>query len=226
MAEPFHTILRVLHLGGGWLAFGVAPLALLARKGGRRHILAGRCFILAMAMGITAGLLLSVIRPDPVIGLFLFGLVTLFFIGTGYLAPRVGRGSRASYRWDRVLTTLGALASLGMIGDGLQDATLTAPFQTGVVFGGLGLGVAVAHAQWRGASDPSRWRVEHLTSLLAAYTVTWNFILAQYVSVLPQATRNAVIPVLGVVAILWARRRFGGATVGPDPAAGTLAGAP
>jgi len=34
-----------------------------------------------------------------------------------------------------------------------------------------------------------------------------------------------VIPVLGVVAILWARRRFGRATVDPDPAATSLTGA-
>ena len=186
MAEPFYTILRVLHVGGGWVAFGVAPVALLALKGGRRHLLAGRCFIWGLATAITAGVLLSVIRPDPVIGLFLFDLLTLFFLGTGYLAPRVGRGSRASYRWDRGLTALGALASLGMIGVGLQDATLTAPVQGGVLFGGFGLGLAVAHAGWRGASDPSRWRVEHLTSLLAAYTVTWDFILSQYLSVRPR----------------------------------------
>lgn len=45
MTEPFYTVLRVLHGGGGWLAFVVAPLALLTIKGSRRHILAGQCTV-------------------------------------------------------------------------------------------------------------------------------------------------------------------------------------
>jgi hypothetical protein len=198
MAEPFYTMLRVLHVGGGWLAFGIAPIALLALKGSRRHVLAGRGFVLSMATGITAGLILAAI--DQAVGLLLFGIVTLFFLATGYLAPRIGRGSRASYRWDRALTAVGALGSLGMIGDGLRESTQS------VVFGGLGLAIAVAHARWRGPRDRTRWPVEHLTSLLAAYTVSWSFILGQYVQVLPERGR-LVVPVLGGLAILWARRR-------------------
>jgi hypothetical protein len=160
-----------------------------------------------MTTGITAGLVLAVI--DRVIGLFFFGLLMLFLLGTGYLAPRIGRGSRPCYHWDRALTVVGALGSLGLIGDGLSEAVL--PWSD-VAFGGVGLGIAVAHARWRGPRDSSRWQVEHLTSLLAAYAVVWSFILAQYVSALPEPAR-LVIPVLGVVAILWARRRFGRATL-------------
>jgi hypothetical protein len=49
MVEPWYTpVLQGLHVGGGWLAFGAAPLALLAVKGSRRHVLAGRTFLLAM----------------------------------------------------------------------------------------------------------------------------------------------------------------------------------
>jgi hypothetical protein len=209
MTEPFYTVLRALHVGGGWVAFGVAPLALLALKGGRRHVLAGRCFVLSLGTGVTAGVLLALIRPDPAIGLACFGGMTLFFIGTGYLAPRIGRGSRTSYRWDRALTIIGALASLGLIGDAVQNGTLGSILE-GSSFGGLGLGVAGAHARWRGPADPSPWRAEHLTSLIAAYAVTWNFIVgvALHISVIPQAA-YAAFPVLGLVAIVWARRRFG-----------------
>jgi hypothetical protein len=203
MAEPaYTTILQALHKGGGWLAFGAAPLALLVRKGSRRHIFAGRCFVLALTGGITAGLLLATI--DRAVGLFFFGLMTLFLLGTGYLAPRIGRGSRSSYRWDRALTAVGAIGSLGLIRDGLIG--VMAPWE-GLSFGGLGLAIAVAHARWRGPRDPSRWQVEHLTSLLAAYTVGWSFILALYAGL--QNATGLVVPALGVAAILFARRRFG-----------------
>ena len=152
-------MLQALHVGGGWLAFGAAPIALFAVKGSRRHVLAGRCFLLALTTGITAGLVLATI--DRVPGLFFFGVMTLSLLGTGYLAPRVGRGSRHYYRWDRAVTAAGAAGSLGLMGDSLWG--LTSPWE-GLTFGGLGLGILVAHARWRGWRDPSRWQVEHLTS--------------------------------------------------------------
>lgn len=98
---------------------------------------------------------------------------------------------------------MGAIGSLGLIGTGLTGET--SPWE-GLSFGGLGLAIAVAHARWRGPRDPSRWQVEHLTSLLAAYTVGWSFVLALYAGL--QKATGLVVPVLGLAAILWARRRF------------------
>ena len=217
MTEPYYTTLRALHMGGVWLAFAVAPVVLLARKGGHRHIIYGRCFLLAFTVGIIAGMLLAAIRSEPpIIGLLLFGLVTLFFLGTGYLAPRIRRGSRMGFPLDRALTFLGALASIGMITEGLQGATLRAPLPSDLTFGLFGLAIAGAHAQWRRASDLSRWRVEHLTSLLAAYTVSWHFILLQYAEAVPEAARGAV-PILGLPIILWVRKRVGQVTTGSEP---------
>jgi len=208
MPEPVYTtVLQALHVGGGWLAFGLAPVALLVQKGSRLHVWVGRCFLLALTAGITAGLALATI--DHAVGLFFFGLMTLFLLGTGYLAPRIGRGSRSCYRWDRALTAVGAIGSLGLIRDGLIGNT--SPWE-GLSFGGLGLAIVVAHGRWRGPRDPSRWQVEHLTSLLAAYTVGWSFILALYAGL--QKATGLVVPVLGLAAILWARRRFRHA--GPD----------
>jgi hypothetical protein len=219
MPEPaYTTVLQALHVGGGWLAFGLAPVALLVQKGSRRHVWAGRCFLLALTAGITAGLVLATI--DRAVGLFFFGLLTLFLLGTGYLAPRIGRGSRSCYRWDRALTAVGAIGSLGLIGDGLIG--ITSPWE-GLSFGGLGLAIAVAHARWQGPRDPSRWQVEHLTSLLAAYTVGWSFILALYAGL--QKATGLVVPVLGLAAILWARRRFGSPATDRNRAAEVLTGA-
>lgn len=203
MLEPLHIrVLQGLHVGGGWLAFVAAPLALMALKGSRRHVLAGRCFVLAMTPGILAGLTLATI--DGAVGLFYFGLLAVFLLGTGYLAPRIGRGSRASYRWDRVLTAVGAIGSLGLLHGAWTGDTAA---WEGLSFGGLGLAIAVAHAWWRGPRDPARWRVEHLTSLLAAYTIGWSFILALYAGL--QRPAGLVVPALGLAAILWARRHFG-----------------
>jgi hypothetical protein len=211
MVEPLYVkILQGLHVGGGWLAFGAAPLALLAVKGSRRHVLAGRCFVLAMTPGIVAGLTLATL--DGAVGLFYFGLVALFLLGTGYLAPRIGRGSRSCYWWDRALTVVGTIGSLGLIRDAWVGHTAR---WEGFSFGGLGLAIAVAHACWRGPSDPSRWRVEHLPSLIGAYTIGWSFILALYAGL--QTATGLVVPVLGLSGILWARRHFGSGYGAPHP---------
>lgn len=225
MVEPFYRVCRVLHVGGGWLAFAAGSLAVAAVKGGRRHILAGRCYAVSMTIGVTAGILLSVFRTDLQITLLFQGIVTLAFLGTGYLAPRIGRQSRGSYRWDRVLTTVGLLASLGLLRQGLLHLTPREPVQFGVVMGAFGLWVTGSHAWWRVPAQLSRWRVEHLTSFLAAYTVSWSFIIGLYIEVLPRPARVLIPAAGGVLGIWWARRRFRAPPLTRDPAAAALAGA-
>jgi hypothetical protein len=172
-----------------------------------------------MALGATAGILMSLRHSPLPFGLLFLGLVTLSFIATGYLAPGIGRGSGRDYRWDRAATVLGVLASVALIWNGLLDFTPRALIEDGVIYGGIGLAVSAAHARWRGPADPSRWRVEHLTSMLAAYTVVWSFIFELYIRVvLPRPAQVLIPSIVGSAGILWARGRFG--TVGPAPEAG------
>jgi len=206
MTDLVRAVFRGLHMVGGFLAFAAAPLALLAVKGSHRHILAGRFFAIGMGMATLSAILLSLIRPQ--LFLLLLGLLGLFFTGTGYLAPRIGRGSRNGYRWDRALTVVGGMASLGLVTDGLVHSTLMAPFPTGLTFGSLGLWMAAAHWRWRGPADRLGWQVEHLTSLLAAYTVAWCIIFALYVRMLPRPAQWLVPAIAGIPGILWMRKRF------------------
>jgi hypothetical protein len=37
VGEPLTSALRVLHVGGGWIGFAAAVIALFATKGGRPH---------------------------------------------------------------------------------------------------------------------------------------------------------------------------------------------
>ena len=224
MPEPFYTILRFLHPAGAFLAFAVAPIVLVTAKGGRRHMLAGRIFVVGLLIGAPAGILLAWIRfPDPPVwGLLFLGLLALFFIIAGYLAPRIARGSRVAYRWDRALTIVGVLASLSLIAQDLPRTTLESPVREGLASGIFGLWVAVAHARWKGPADPSRWRVEHFTTLLGAYTVIWWFIFGLYIRALPEAPRVLIPTLMSVVAILWARHRFTEPMPSGDPVSALL----
>jgi hypothetical protein len=210
--------LRFLHPGGWLVAFLAAPVALLSSKGGRRHILAGRASALGMATGATAGILLALIRTDgPVVSLALMGFLAAFFITTGYLAPRIARGSRTGYRWDRALTVVGILASLGLIGYDVPHMTLKAPLQDGMVVGGVGLWIAATHWRWRG--DLTRWRVEHLTNFLGAYLILWWFVFWLYIQVLPRVAQTLIPGTFGIAGIVWARRRFAERSAAGKPAA-------
>jgi hypothetical protein len=224
----YHT-LRFLHPLGAFTAFVAASVALLSVKGGRRHVVAGRWFLGGMTLGATAGILMSLRHSPPPYGLLFIGLVTLSFIATGYLAPGIGRGSGRDYRWDRAATVLGVLASVALIWNGVLDFTPRALIEDGVIYGGIGLAVLGSHARWRGPADPSRWRVEHLTSMLAAYMIVWSFIFELYIRVvLPRAAQVLIPSIVGSAAILWARRRFGtpGAAQGVLASPPRLAGAP
>jgi hypothetical protein len=207
-ADTLHALLTFTHIAGGLLAFIVAPLALFAIKGSSRHIVTGRCFALGMGTAAVAGI---AVTPWDNLGLLLLGFLLFYFTGSGYLAPRIGRGSRTSYRWDRLLTAMGLLASLGLIVDGLRHATLDAPITADALFGGLGAWIAVHHVRWRGPADQARWRVEHVSALIAAYSVAWVFVLAQFARSVPTSV-HVVVPVIAFASIVYVRRQLGGHT--------------
>jgi hypothetical protein len=199
--------LRLLHPGGWLVAFLAVPVALLSEKGAHRHILAGA----------TAGILLALIRDDgPVVSLALIGFLAAFFISSGYLTPQIIHGSRLSYRWDRALTVVGILSSVGLIASDLPRVKLEAPLQDGVVVGAFGLWIAVGHWRWRGAKDPARWRVEHLSSFLGAYLILWWFVFWLYLRFLPRPVQTLIPGIIGIAGLLWARRRFARQAI-PEP---------
>lgn len=209
MPEWLYLTLRFLHPGGWLVAFLAAPVALLSTKGGRRHIGAGRVSALGMATGVTAGILLALIRTDgPVVDLALMGFLAACFITTGYLSPRIAKGSLKAYRWDRALTVVGIFASLGLIGYDLPHVALNAPLQDGLVVGAIGLWIAGAHWRWRGAADPARWRVQHLTGFLGAYLILWWFVFWLYIGTLPRVAQTLIPATVGIAGLVWARRRF------------------
>jgi hypothetical protein len=215
--EWLYVTLRFLHPGGWLVAFLAVPVALLSEKGARRHILAGRVAAVGMATGATAGILLALIRDDgPVVELALMGFLAAFFITSGYLTPRIVHGSPTGYRWDRGLTVVGILASIGLIAFDLPRVKLEAPLQDGVVVGALGLWIAIGHWRWRGAKDPVRWRVEHLSSFLGAYLILWWFVFWLYLRMLPRPLQTLIPGTIGVAGLLWARRRFGAQAL-PEP---------
>jgi hypothetical protein len=107
-----------------------------------------------------------------------------------------------------VLTVLGLVASLGLITYDLPRVTLETPLRDGVIVGALGLWIAGSHWRWRGAADRRGWRAEHLTGFVGAYLILWWFVFWLYLGALPRVAQTMIPGTLGVIGLIWARRRF------------------
>ena len=74
----------VLHIGGASVALLAGPVALIARKGGRLHRLAGRVFFGSMLAMSGIGAVVAPMLGDPISGLA--GAWTLYLTLTGWAA--------------------------------------------------------------------------------------------------------------------------------------------
>src|SRR5258708_6396890 len=66
MTDPIWvTAFRVVHISAGFMAFFLAPAALITAKGGKQHRRWGKIYFWMMAVVALTALVLSVYRPIP-----------------------------------------------------------------------------------------------------------------------------------------------------------------
>lgn len=186
-------ILR-LHVVAGTVALVAGSAALLTKKGGRRHRLAGRLFLRSVAVVV-----------GTVFALLPFGagtfrlLLTLVAVFSGYLAFSGYRaldrmrpdGSVRPVDWVAAAAVVAACLALGGWGvrwllDGGEFGVVM------VVFGAIGVGFGVADVRrFRGDGGGVR-TVAHLQRTLGAF-----------VAVVSAVSAVNLTPLLGVAAWLW-----------------------
>ncbi|HEY5072518.1 MAG TPA: hypothetical protein VII63_10860 [Caulobacteraceae bacterium] len=82
----------VVHIGGGTLAFGSGAVALLARKGGHLHRVAGSMFFVSMLAVASFAAFLAVVIPGQLVNLFI-GAFTFYLVATARMTVRRKAGS-------------------------------------------------------------------------------------------------------------------------------------
>jgi hypothetical protein len=90
------NLILLLHIAGGALGIISGAVALLARKGGRVHRIAGMVFLIAMLIMAAIGAAASPFLPVPSMPNLTAGVLTLYLVATGWVAVkrrdgRVGR---------------------------------------------------------------------------------------------------------------------------------------
>jgi uncharacterized membrane protein len=114
-----------IHVASGALALAFGLVAMLVRKGSRPHVLAGRAYLVAVAVVLISTipiLPLVVERQQPWVAEYLISIDVLVL----YLAASgARRAARRRSRWpDVVIMAVGVIIALAFLLESIQDARL------------------------------------------------------------------------------------------------------
>lgn len=166
-----------VHIAAGSTAFVMAPLALIAAKGGKAHRRWGKVYFWSMAVVASTAIVLSLYRP-----LLFLALVSVFSFYPAFSAYRVSfyknlpRGEKVTLPdWGAAtfaFTISLALALLGVFKPSLvQHLGIPA-----MVFGSIGMWQA-GRSIWQFVHPPKEkmfWWYQHLGNMLASYIAAWT----------------------------------------------------
>jgi uncharacterized membrane protein len=126
-----YSPLLPVHIAGGIVGMLTGTAALIFRKGGRWHVLAGKVFVASMLIMSAFAVYLAVLKHQP--GNIGGGTLTFYLILTAWLTARRRDGQTSVYDWVLLLIPL-ALGALTWLG-GLQKLRGPVPPDDGVPAG-------------------------------------------------------------------------------------------
>ena len=126
-----YSPLLPVHIAGGIVGLLSGTAALIFRKGGRWHVLAGKVFVASMLIMSGFAVYLAVLKQQP--GNIGGGILTFYLILTAWLTARRRDGQTGVYDWALLVIPL-ALGALTWMA-GLQKMRSPAPPQDGVPAG-------------------------------------------------------------------------------------------
>lgn len=127
---PYSPLL-VVHICAGTLGLFSGAAALSFRKGSRRHVLAGKIFVLSMLTMAVDAVYLAIVKHQP--GNIGGGVITFYLVGTAWLTARRREGETSRMDWVALLIPL-VLGILGWMG-GIKVLRSGATSQDGVPVG-------------------------------------------------------------------------------------------
>lgn len=197
------VIALVLHVGGGATGIASGWVAILARKGGRMHRVAGTVFFVAM---LTMSGIATIVAPmldadqwvNTTMAVFTFYLTATAWATVQRRAGEVGRFERAA-----------AVVPVGVVLVGLWLAWVSVQAGTAganaPVFPFAIIAALAAVCDWRmirrgGIAGPARVARHLWRMTVALFVATGSFFLGQQ-KFLPDDVRGGVLPVLPVLGV-------------------------
>jgi hypothetical protein len=115
--------LLVVHIGGGITGILSGAVAMIFRKGGRGHVLAGKVFVIAMLGMAGAGAIMAFVKfqfmnvEEQITNVFA-GVLTSYLVATAWMTAKRQEGETGILDWSAVLVPLASGA--GMLTFGMQ----------------------------------------------------------------------------------------------------------
>jgi hypothetical protein len=207
--ENIYIAVRYLHIAAGMLAFFVAPVALIVRKGGPAHIFWGRLFFWAMIVVAFTAMPMSVYKPN--IFLFLVAIFSLHLSLSGYRASaaRKAKNITRSRLTDQRIAGVSLLVYLLLIGWGIYTVAGTEDTTFGfiaIAFGVVGLRFSGSqlYRLYRPSGDKMHWWFAHMQGMMGSYVAAVSAFSAVNFYFLPPLVRWLWPTVIGSIGIsLW-----------------------
>jgi hypothetical protein len=207
--EKVYIVARYLHITAGIIAFLVAPVALIARKAGRTHILWGTVFFWGMLLVAFTAVPMTIHHPNMF--LFLVAIFSTHLSLSGYRAS-AGRKAIGTYK-SRLIDKTIAFGSLGsyllLVGWGIYSILYSADTSFGyiaMVFGMIGLSFSVSQVRrlYKPSSDKMNWWYSHMKGMVGAYIATVSAFSAVNLHFLPPVVRWLWPTIIGTVGlVIW-----------------------
>jgi tetratricopeptide (TPR) repeat protein len=194
--------LVLFHVTAGMLGIASGALAVLLRKGSRRHALAGRVFTVAMLGMSASGALRAVVGPvrEPIN--VLMGALTFYLVATAWRAARRRTESTDLLDWAGLLAA--AAVATGLVRLGLADRRFGPVL---LLFAAVATMAAALDLRMivRGGVSGSARVVRHLWRMCTALYIGVSSLFLGQPQVFPYAVRRTgvlVVPNVLVLAVL------------------------
>ncbi|MBL7938342.1 MAG: hypothetical protein JNL43_03190 [Flavobacteriales bacterium] len=177
MEELIVKAVRLVHIAAGFTALVIAPLAMIARKGGDAHRRWGKIFFYAMAVVTVTAIIIGIIRPN--VFLAMVAVFSFHMIASGYRAlyhKRLHEGQRPG-RWDIILQASAGVINGGLFIWGITNIMLGNRNSATILF--LVFGMIGSLMVWRNlqrffkrSHEKQEWLFAHMTGFLGGYIAT------------------------------------------------------
>ena len=162
--------LRTIHISAGAVAFIVAPIAMIVKKGGQAHRTWGKVFFWAMATIGSTAVIMAPMHGNQF--LMILGVFSFYLAFKGYRSvfrKKVWKTKKTEFI-DWFFAILNTVFSLGLLILGFKE--LPEAFGIiAIVFGGLGtwLGLKDIREFLNPTNDPKAWFFSHMIGMITAY---------------------------------------------------------
>jgi uncharacterized protein (DUF2141 family)/uncharacterized membrane protein len=194
--------LLALHIAGGTSALVAGAVAMIARKGGRNHGIAGIIYFWSMAAVCSSAVGMCILHPQQ----FLF-YVAIFSFYLTFSGRRIAARKRVDARAARLDWTAAIVAAIG--GSIMLTRGMMALVQ-GMDFGAVGMTFGVLCAMFavrdmrsfvQPPAEKMHWFFTHLTRMLGAYISTFTAFVVVNVKFLPPLVVWLAPTVIGTIGI-------------------------